>query len=230
MENVPQLEKHHVFEDFVEALRDEDYKVSWSLVDCTHYGIPQTRMRLVLFASKLGDIGIIDRTHSPGQVRTVRQTIGKLSRIKAGQVCPQDPLHVARTLSELNKKRIASTPLGGSWKHWDEELILNCHKAETGKTYGSIYGRMRWDEPAPTMTTHCCGLGNGRFGHPSQNRAISLREAALFQTFPKYYDFIDPNARFSNKTLCRQIGNAVPVRLGKVIARSIKRHLEEYND
>jgi DNA (cytosine-5)-methyltransferase 1 len=230
MENVPQLEKHYVFENFVEALRIEGYNVSWSLVDCTHYGIPQTRMRLVLFASKLGNIEIIKRTHFPSRIRTVRQTIGKLSRIKAGQVSPQDPLHVARTLSDLNKRRIASTPPGGSWKHWDEELVLDCHKAETGKSYGSIYGRMRWDEPAPTMTTHCCGLGNGRFGHPSQHRAISLREAALFQTFPKSYDFINPDARFSNKTLCRHIGNAVPVRLGKIIARSIKQHLEEHDD
>lgn len=230
MENVPQLEKHHVFEAFVEALEVEGYTVSWSLVDCTHYGIPQTRKRLVLFASKFGKVEIIKRTHYPSRVKTVRQTIGKLTRIKAGQTSSKDPLHTARALTEINKKRIMNTPSGGSWKDWADELVLKCHKAKTGKSYGSVYGRMKWDAPAPTMTTHCCGLGNGRFGHPSQHRAISLREAALFQTFPKSYNFIDPHASFSNTTLSRHIGNAVPVRLGKVIARSIKRHLEEHHD
>jgi hypothetical protein len=85
---------------------------------------------------------------------------------------------------------------------------------------------MHWDEPAPTLTTHCTGIGNGRFGHPEQNRAISLREAALLQTFPRRYKFLSPRETVINKTLSRQIGNAVPVRLGQIIARSIRKHLE----
>ncbi len=86
---------------------------------------------------------------------------------------------------------------------------------------------MKWDTVAPTMTTLCTGIGNGRFGHPQQHRAISLREAALFQTFPESYNFIDPNSIFSGTKIAQHIGNAVPVDLGKVVARSIKNHLKE---
>lgn len=230
MENVPQLEGHCVFKDFIKTLEDNNYYVSWSVVNCVHYGIPQRRVRLVLLASQLGEIKIIEKTHYPKRYRTVAHAIKGLEPLQAGQTSPKDPLHRARGLSELNMQRIRNTPPGGSWKDWDDELILDCHKKKSGKSYGSIYGRMKWDEPAPTMTTHCCGIGNGRYGHPEQNRAISLREAALFQTFPKYYDFIDPQGNFSSKTLSKHIGNAVPVRLGRVIAKSIRKHLEAYYD
>lgn len=230
MENVPELADHPVYEEFKVALESENYHVTAYIVYCPDYGIPQTRERLVLFASKYDKIHIVKPTHTPERYRTVRDAIGHLERIEAGQTSVKDPLHRARKLSELNLKRIRSTPPGGGWKDWDESLRLACHKAETGKTYGSVYGRMKWDEPAPTMTTHCGGLGNGRFGHPDQHRAISLREAALFQTFPKKYKLIQPRVRVANKTLSRHIGNAVPVRLGVVIARSIKRHLEIHGE
>lgn len=85
---------------------------------------------------------------------------------------------------------------------------------------------MKWDEPSPTITTHCIGFGNGRFGHPEQDRGISVREAALFQTFPKNYKFFKSKDSFSSSTIARQLGNAVPVKLGQVIAKSIKQHLE----
>lgn len=228
MENVPELEGHQVYDEFKAALEKENYFVSPYMVYCPDYGVPQTRKRLVLFASKFGAITIVEPTHKPEDYRTVRDAIGHLEPIKAGQVSGKDPLHRARKLSDLNLKRIKSTPSGGSWKDWDEDLVLDCHKAETGRTYPSVYGRMKWDEPAPTMTTHCGGLGNGRFGHPKQHRAISMREAALFQTFPKSYEFIEPGVEIGNKTLSRHIGNAVPVQLGRIIARSIKRHLEKY--
>lgn len=84
---------------------------------------------------------------------------------------------------------------------------------------------MEWDKVAPTITTQCNGYGNGRFGHPEQDRAISLREAALLQTFPRSYQFA-PEGQLKFKTVSRQIGNAVPVALGRVIAKSIKRFLE----
>lgn len=86
---------------------------------------------------------------------------------------------------------------------------------------------MRWDEPAPTMTTQCIGLGNGRFGHPEQDRAISLREAAIFQTFPETYQFLDPDMPFTTGKVAKFIGNAVPVKLGSVIGKSIKEHLNK---
>ena len=195
MENVSQIlsfKQKPVLNDFVDLLKKNQYQVDYKIVYCPDYGIPQTRKRIVLLASRLGKISLIPPTHTKNKYKTVRQTIGKLPPIKAGEICPSDPLHRARALSELNLRRIESTPIKGSWKDWDESLILDCHKKDSGKSFGSVYGRMNWDEPAPTMTTLCTGLGNGRFGHPEQNRAISLREAAMFQTFPKSYKFFSP--------------------------------------
>lgn len=233
MENVPGLLKFKnppIFEEFTQRLKDNDYHVTHSIVYCPDFGIPQTRSRLVLFASKFGEIKLIGKTRTKADYKTVEETIKHLPEISDGETCPKDPLHKAAKLSPMNKRRIRATPLGGSWKDWKDELVLKCHTKKKGKSYGSVYGRMRWDAPAPTMTTLCTGIGNGRFGHPEQDRAISLREAALFQTFPKNYAFIDPAARFSAKAIARQIGNAVPVTLGKVVAKSIKDHLAKHNE
>lgn len=230
MENVPELSRHHVFDEFIRFLETEKYHVSWSLIDCVDYGVPQTRTRLVLLASQFGSIKIIPKTHSPSRHRAVASSIQKLEPIKAGETSAKDPFHRASILSEINLKRIAATPPGGGWKDWPKDLILDCHKKESGKTYPSVYGRMLWNEPAPTITTQCNGLGNGRFGHPEQNRAISLREAALLQTFPKYYKFIKPGDPIYIKHIARYIGNAVPVRLGRIIARSIIKHLEKMDE
>lgn len=100
-------------------------------------------------------------------------------------------------------------------------MIAKCHSKESGKSYGGVYGRMEWDKPAPTMTTQCFGFGNGRFGHPSQHRAISLREAAIFQTFPEDYQFY--KGVLMIKSVGKMIGNAVPVRLGEVVGLSLLR-------
>jgi DNA (cytosine-5)-methyltransferase 1 len=181
----------------------------------------------VLVASKLGPIGLIGKTHRKSRWRTVRKTIGRLDRLNAGGRNGRDRLHRARALNGTNLERIKHTPPGGSWMDWPDRLRLECHKKPSGETYRSIYGRMKWDEPAPTLTTHCTGIGNGRYGHPNQDRAISLREAALLQSFPRRYKFVGPREKVINKTVSRQIGNAVPVRLGQIIARSIKSHLEE---
>ena len=119
---------------------------------------------------------------------------------------------------------------GGSWKDWDKDLLLECHKKESGKSYGSVYGRMKWNEPSPTMTTFCTGIGNGRFGHPEQDRAISLREAGILQSFPKSYKFASSRETLKFTQVSKQIGNAVPPRLGEVIGLSIIKHLEEIED
>lgn len=230
MENVPGLRKHSVFGYFIDTLKSNGFEVSWSIVNCADYGVPQIRNRLVLFASRLGKIEIIDKTHSPEDYVTVREVISGLNPLEAGQSDTSNPLHRASALSDLNLARIASTPAGGSWRNWDKKLVLDCHKKPSGKTYSSVYGRMEWDKPAPTLTTQFNGLGNGRFGHPEQNRAISLREAALLQTFPSDYKFIDDEAETTIKYIARHIGNAVPVRLGKVIAKSIKNHIEIANE
>lgn len=231
MENVQQIfsfKQKPVLNDFVSHLESLGYKVSVNRVFCPDYGIPQTRKRLVLLASRLGEIELIEKTHSKDTYVTLKDIIGKLPKINAGEVCPTDKLHAARRLSELNLKRIKATAEGGSWKDWPYDLQLKCHKKPSGKSFGSVYGRMNWDQPAPTMTTLCTGLGNGRFGHPEQDRAISVREAALIQTFPKSYKFFPKSEPTSLTKASRYIGNAVPPKLGEVIAKSIKQHLENY--
>lgn len=228
MENVPAIASFKlksVLADFVQTLREEGYNVTYQVVYCPKYGIPQTRKRLVLLASRLGDIELIPPTHTKDNYVTVRDTIGNLPPIEAGKGSPTDALHRCRSLSPINLKRLEATPYGGSWRDWPEELRLECHKKDTGKSFGSVYGRMVWDEPAPTMTTLCTGIGNGRFGHPEQNRAISAREAALFQTFPTTYKFFPNEQEVSLTKASRYIGNAVPPRLGEIIAESIQSHI-----
>jgi DNA (cytosine-5)-methyltransferase 1 len=178
-----------------------------------------------LLASRLGNIDLISPTHKKENYVTVKDAIGHLPPLEAGQGCPTDALHRCRALSPLNLQRLKSTPYGGSWKDWPADLMLECHKKESGKSFGSVYGRMVWEEPSPTMTTLCTGIGNGRFGHPVQNRAISAREAALFQTFPITYKFFPNEHEVSLTKASRYIGNAVPPKLGEVIAQSIKSNL-----
>jgi DNA (cytosine-5)-methyltransferase 1 len=232
MENVPGLakfDKADVFSGFLKILLDNDYHVDYKIIDCPQYGIPQKRKRLVLLASRLGPISIIPETHtSPEKYVKVKDVIGHLEPLQSGEISKNDPIHRASKLSDINLQRIRQSKQGGTWRDWDESLILECHKKKSGKGYGGVYGRMKWDEPAPTMTTFCTGIGNGRFGHPEQDRAISLREAALIQTFPPDYKFANINEHISMTKLSTFIGNAVPVDLGKVIAKSIKKHLEVY--
>lgn len=223
MENVPAVAKHAVFHDFVDTLKRLGYNVWFDVVNSSLYGVPQTRRRMVLLASKHGDIKMIEPTVATP--KTVRQAIGSLRALSAGEAAPQDKLHVTSTLSDKNLKRIKISKPGGTWRDWPEHLVADCHRAESGKTYPGVYGRMEWDKPAPTMTTQCYGFGNGRFGHPDQDRAISLREAATLQSFPRDYSFVPDDGAVSFKVLGRLIGNAVPVDLGRAIARSINVHL-----
>ncbi len=229
MENVPHLKgfkKGGVFNDFVSKLESAGYHISYEIHDAQHYGVPQRRHRLVLLGSLHGEIEMIAPTHKENPV-TVRDTIGELQPITAGQIAEDDTLHRARNLTELSLKRIRATPEGGGWQDWDKELVADCHKKEGGKAFGSAYGRMNWDKVAPTMTTYCIGYNNGRFGHPEQDRPISIREAALIQSFPAHYDFVDPEVDFSSGRLARHIGNAVPVLLGQAVAKSVAKHIHK---
>lgn len=223
MENVPTVAKHEVFHDFVETLKGIGYNVWFDVVDCSRYGVPQMRRRMVLLASRHGPITMIEPTHE--KPKTVRQAIGRLRPLKAGEAAPGDKLHVASKLSEKNLLRIKASKPGGTWRDWPEDLIADCHRIESGSSYPGVYGRMEWSKPAPTMTTQCYGFGNGRFGHPEQDRAISLREAAILQSFPRDYAFVPKGEEASFTVLGRLIGNAVPVDLGRAIARSINSHL-----
>ncbi len=230
MENVPPLEREDVFDDFVAVLEDEGFEVFHGLVNCADYGVPQHRQRLVVLASTLGPIQLIPQTTPEGRRITVRKAIGDMPPLEAGEGCEHDPLHQACELSPLNLKRIRASKPGGTWRDWDESLRAACHRKKSGKTYPSVYGRMTWDDPSPTMTTQYHGFGNGRFGHPEQNRAISLREGAILQSFPKTYKFVPKGDPIYRKSIGRLIGNAVPVKLGTAIGKSIVLHVEEWLD
>ena len=233
MENVPELAERgrEVFNHFVDTLEKLDYNVDWKIVKCEEYGVPQFRRRLVLLASKLGELKVpAGRYHNEKKWKTVRKTIGDLPPLESGEEHPSDRLHVASKLSDLNLRRIkATSPDGGNRREWPEELVLECHKRETGDRYHSIYGRMWWDKPSPTMTTLCTGIGNGRFGHPEQHRSITLREAALLQSFPKSYQFWPPGAKLNRGAVSRMIGNAVPPRLAKALGRAIMDHVAAHD-
>ena len=232
MENVPLLKTFkngEVFNDFLGVLKKEGYYVSYGVIDAKNYGVPQRRKRLVLLASLYGKIEMVPHLREK-DMKSVRDVIGDLPRLKQGELNNEDPLHRSRSLNELSLRRIKATPEGGGWKDWPEELVAACHKREGGKAFGSAYGRMSWNKVSPTITTCCIGYNNGRFGHPEQDRAISLREAAILQSFPNEYKFINPERIFSSKRIATQIGNAVPVLLGRAIAKSIARHIDIFDN
>lgn len=229
MENVSGLmdtTKYPVFANFISVLKKLGYYYDYKVINTADYGVPQSRKRLVLLASLLGPISIPAPTHKIHL--TLRDAIGDLPVITDGVANQIDSLHYSRKLNSINKKRIQATPKnGGTQKSWPKDLLLDCHKKESGKSFSiSVYGRMWWDKPASTMTTQCVGLGNGRFGHPEQDRAISLREAARIQTFPDDYTFFDNGNEIAIGAVAKFIGNAVPVRLGEVLGTAIRKHVK----
>ncbi|MBL8298223.1 MAG: DNA cytosine methyltransferase [Rhodanobacteraceae bacterium] len=225
MENVPEIRTDEVFLRFLSVL--EGYHVWYDVVDCSKLGMPQSRRRLVLLASKLGPVRLKAPTGRTKQA-TVKHAIGELRSLEAGGRDPVDRIHVAAGLKPINLARIKQSIPGGTWRDWDDELRARCHTRESGVGYGAVYGRMEWDKPAPTMTTLCYGFGNGRFGHPEQDRAISLREAAILQTFPKNYEFVAECERVHFSTIGRLIGNAVPPRLGEIIGKTFADHVAKH--
>ena len=231
IENVPQMQKESIFKEFVTTLASEGYSIDYKIVFAPDYGVPQKRKRLILLASKLGEIKILPPQITKEHYLTVRDAIGDLPPLHAGEINDLDPLHRCRNLSKLNMERIKQSKPGGTWKDWDEKLLLEAYKKKSGQSFGSVYGRLEWDKPANTITTQFLGIGNGRFGHPEQNRALSLREGALLQTFPKEYMFVDPECgdSCSVEQIALQIGNAVPPKLGEIIGTSILSHLKEVN-
>jgi DNA (cytosine-5)-methyltransferase 1 len=216
MENVPSLRNNPVFLEFLETLISSGYRVWHGVVDCSSFGLPQARYRLVLLATKLGTAAPeLKMTQLP---RSVRETLDGLPRLKAGERDSQDSVHRCARLSVQNLRRIRISSPGGTWRDWPKKLRCRCHRRKTGDGYLAVYGRMQSDGLAPTITTQCYNYGSGRFGHPTQDRAISLREAALLQGFPVNYSFEAPSAIMPTRDLARLIGNAVPPPLGIAIA------------
>jgi DNA (cytosine-5)-methyltransferase 1 len=229
MENVPELETEKVFADFCEVLARLGYKVSHGVAYCPGYGVAQNRRRLVLLASLLGDLTLIEPLYDVRNYPTVTMSIGGLPRVVAGERDRGDIMQSAAGLSAKNLRRIRSSVPGGTWRDWDDSLKLKCHQKGSGKTYMSIYGRMTWDAPSPTITTQFYSYGSGRFGHPEQDRALTLREGALLQSFPPDYAFVDPERRLNRREVGNHIGNAVPVELARAIGASILNHISEEN-
>lgn len=223
LENVPLFAETNVFSTFRRDLKKLGYSVDFKIVKCPEYGLSQMRQRVILLASRMGEIKVPVPTYKKAQ--TVREQIWDLPRLEAGKCDPSDRLHFCAALSPLNMRRMQASLPGGTWKDWPDELVAECHKRDTGKTYGGVYGRMEWDKPAPTMTTQFYGFGNGRFGHPEQDRAISIREGAIFQGFPRDYQFLPEGAHHNISLLGKMIGNAVPVGLGTIVGKALVDHV-----
>ena len=220
MENVPGIAAvpgFSAFRRFLHTLRACGYSFDQCVLNARDFGVPQHRRRFVLLAVREGVAQLPTTKEYGRQVTTVRESIAHLPEIHAGETHPSIANHSAANLSPLNMERIKATPPdGGDRRDWPKQLCLGCHHDVAG--FSDVYGRMWWDRPAPTLTSRCNSLSNGRFGHPEQNRAISLREAAALQSFPDRYVFHGPRSH-----IARWVGNAVPVLLGEVLGRSALR-------
>lgn len=230
MENVPVLKREEIFTEFVDSLQKMGYHVFYRVVDASTYGVPQRRKRLVLLASMLGPIRMLSPEELSVERCTVRDAISHLTPLRAGDVDPNDPLHKARSFSPINLQRIRSSKPGGTWEDWPDELMLACHRKAKGSTFKSVYGRLEWDKPSGTMTTQSYNFGTGRYGHPEQDRSLTLREMAILQSFPDDYQFVAPGISPDFSSTGRLIGNAVPVRLAYMIGKSIQHHLSIYRN
>jgi DNA (cytosine-5)-methyltransferase 1 len=236
MENVFEVRNHRPYEIFEETLERMGYSVNSDddkNVYCPEYGIPQKRKRWVLIASRDGTIELGEpERRDESEYPTVRDAIGHLPALGNGEEDSSRKLHQARDLSELNEERIRNMRPGEDWTVWEEEgkehLLLDCHKKASGRSYRAPYGRMSPDEPAPTMTTQFYNYGSGRFGHydTDQDRALSLLEGAMIQTFPEDYEFVEDWDEASITHLGRMIGNAVPPLLGQRVGEAILSHYD----
>jgi len=215
LENVPGIERYHRFKSFLTALRTLGYQVEWRTVDLKDYAVPQRRQRVVV----LSGLGFKIEFPKPAKARrTVRSAIGDLS-VPEGS---SNPLHVAADHSAAMLERIRAVPKdGGSRCDWPKELVLECHQKCSG--FKDVYGRMAWNEPSPTITGGCINASKGRFVHPEQNRAITLLEAALLQTFPRSYRF---SLRRGKYPTAEMIGNALPPEFAERVGKRIAAALE----
>jgi len=230
LENVPGLRSNpqSYLPFFITFLRQAGYSFSDDVIDTSKYGVPQHRHRYLLIASRHHHSVTLPKGEE--DVVTVRQVIGEengFARIPAGHTDSSQFMHSSSDLAPLNLRRIRMTPHDGgdrlSWKD-DSELQLGAYKGRDD-IFKDVYGRIRWDRPAPTITTRFNSLSNGRFGHPEEDRALSLREGASLQTFPTSYQFFGTN----RNAIARQIGNAVPPLLARRIGAHLIRLVEDGN-
>ncbi len=200
LENVPRLIKDQRLHNFTQSLEGAGYKLKADLLNVANYGVPQRRRRAILVASRVSEPCFANKDAA---VHTVRKAIGSLGPAGASG----DPLHdMPEKRSALVRQRIERIPKdGGGRASLPEHLKLDCHRVSDG--FRDVYGRMAWDEPAPTITTGCFNPSKGRFLHPEENRAVTVREAALLQSFPPSYEF---PVGLGKVKLSEMIGNALP--------------------
>jgi len=224
-ENVPQILKrrkgYRMVRGFIYNLNKQGYSTDMSIVNAADFGVPQIRRRLIIIASRIHDEVTIPDGKTKTKPPTVRQAISDLPKISAGEKSLDIPNHWAAALSPLNLKRIKAIKSdGGDLRSIPKKMRppsrKNLEKYGRGSFF-DVYGRMQWDQPAPTLTTRCNSFSNGRYGHPNQDRAISLREAARLQTFPDSYIFYNS----SMVEAAKMIGNAVPVNMAYHIANAL---------
>ena len=236
LENVPGLARKGkpLFDTLLEQLEGLGYETNWSVLQVADYGVPQRRRRLVMLAGLGFSIPMPEPTHSQTgeqgrpKWRTVRDAIKDmddpvtLSEAKQRGGPQAFDWHVVRQLSPANVERLKLSRPGGNWKDIPEELRVPCHRGGY-KGFPNVYGRMVWDEPSGTITAGCTTPSKGRFGHPERDRTISLREAALLQTFPKDYRFETPYF----ERACEIVGNALPCVFAEAVARVVWKEIEK---
>lgn len=200
LENVPALAKDGRFTRMRNELAKLEYELVFHVLDAADYKVPQRRKRLIMLASKVHSPGIAQK--APKRV-TVREAF---EGVEAPSISKDDLHGLGERRSEAVKQLIALIPKnGGSRTDLDEEHQLECHKRTDG--FKDVYGRMAWDDVSPTITSGCHNPSKGRFLHPSRNRTITLREAAILQGFPRNYRF---NVSHGKEAIALMIGNALP--------------------
>lgn len=237
MENVPGLldKGKHLFDKFVAMLTSDGYRCNYRVLQTADYGIPQSRRRLVFLAGRHMEVPLPEPTHSRVPTSVLRPWMGigtriidmpepvtlSDSRLKGGPMAYD--WHVVRNMTPQNRRRLKHAQPGKVWIKIPKRLRPECHKdRRTG--FSNVYGRMCWDEVSPTITGGCTTFSKGRFGHPDRDRTISVREAALLQTFPPDYLIDTP---FMDHA-CNIIGNALPCEFAEIIALQIYVKLQEH--
>jgi DNA (cytosine-5)-methyltransferase 1 len=221
IENVPGLDSNpeSPLGKFKSFLSEKGYVFDDDVLNAKHFGVPQSRRRYILIASRIKKKISLPEPDEEN-IKTVCEAIGdykKFPPIKHGTKDSTPFVHSAAALKEINLRRMLQTPHdGGSRRDWtDDSLQLDCYREHNG--HQDVYGRLHWNRPSPTITTKFVSYSNGRYGHPEQDRAISLREGATLQSFPEDFVFCSD----SQVTIAKMIGNAVPPNLAKKIAEAI---------
>lgn len=243
MENVPGLAQKgaKLFDAFLKRIEAAGYIPESDVLQVANYGVPQSRRRLVLLAGQGFKIPLPLPTHSRTgenglpKWKTVRSAIGAMpppitmAEVKRSTSHDSHSWHVVRELSLQNQSRLRHAKPGEHWQRIPKRLRPQCHQNKMAG-FSNVYGRMKWDEVSPTITAGCTTLSKGRFGHPEEDRTLSVREAALLQTFPRDYVFDSPFMEY----VCEMIGNALPCNFAEVLARAcgeaIRKHMSTIAD